>query len=52
MRLCALAIDIDLTALTGFLRRRPRLEEAGDIQPDIEAKAGDRQPDAGGHGLG
>lgn len=51
MWLCALAIDINFTALTGLLRRRPCFEEAGDIQPNIEAKASGRRFDAYGHGL-
>tara|TARA_B100001167_G_C16739575_1_gene290300 strand:+ start:569 stop:784 length:216 start_codon:yes stop_codon:yes gene_type:complete len=51
MWLCALAIYINFTALTGLLRRRPCFEEAGDIQPNIEAKASGRRLDACGHGL-
>jgi hypothetical protein len=34
-----------------LLRRRPCFEEAGDIQPNIKAKASGRRLDACGHGL-
>jgi len=37
MRLGVLAVDFDLAAFAGALGFRAGLEEAGDIQPDVEA---------------
>lgn len=36
VRLGVAAVDVDLPALTGTLGFRPRLEEAGDIEPDVQ----------------
>jgi len=37
VRLGGVAVEIDLAALAGPLRLRSRLEQARDIEPDIEA---------------
>ena len=37
VRLGVLAVDVDLAALARALGFRPRLEQAGDVQPDVEA---------------
>jgi hypothetical protein len=39
VRLCRLAVDVDLPALACSLRLRAGFEEAADIQPEIEAHA-------------
>jgi len=39
MRLRGLTIHVELAALAGFLRLGPRSEQAGDVEPDIEADA-------------
>jgi hypothetical protein len=38
VRLGAVAVDGDLAALAGALRLGPRLEEARDVEPDVEAE--------------
>src|SRR5688572_21735553 len=35
IRLGVIAVDVDLSALAGPLRFGPRLEQAGDVQPDV-----------------
>src|SRR4051812_8696919 len=39
VRLCRLPVDVDFPRLAGFLRFRPRLEQARDIEPHIEPHA-------------
>ena len=39
MRLAALAVDLDLSALARLLRLRARAIQARDVEPDIEANA-------------
>jgi len=38
MRLAILAVDVDSTPLTGCLGLGPGLEQAGDVEPDIQAE--------------
>jgi hypothetical protein len=42
VRLGGLAVDLDAAGLAGPLGLRPRLEEARDVQKDVEADRGDR----------
>ena len=37
MGLRRLAVDVNLAVLAGFLRFRSGLEEAGDVEPEVEA---------------
>jgi hypothetical protein len=37
MGFSGLAVDVNFAALAGFLRFRSRFEEAGDVEPEIEA---------------
>ena len=39
VRLGRLAVEIDLAALAGLLSLRPRAEETGHVEPDVEAQA-------------
>jgi len=43
MRLCRVAVDVDLAALDGALGFGPRLEETRDVEPDIETEHRDQE---------